>query len=121
MGKELEEEEAAWSSDNMENIDFENKEMTELMERQMSAVSILRSLVRFDDPANKEKKPFNGWKVKIEYEAKNEDGTPYHSEYWFILEKEATCVVNSFVPLRLLPAGGLYTVGRQVYREGPDD
>lgn len=87
-------------TDNMENIDFENKEMTELMERQMSAVSILRSLVRFDDPANQEKKPFNGWKVKIEYEAQSESGKPYHSEYWFILDKDATCVVNSFeIPL----------------------
>ena len=87
-------------TDNMENIDFENKEMTELMEGQMSAVSILRSLVRFDDPANQEKKPFNGWKVKIEYEAQSESGKPYHSEYWFILDKDATCVVNSFeIPL----------------------
>ena len=87
-------------TDNMENIDFENKEMTELMERQMSAVSILRSLVKFDDPANKEKKPFNGWKVKIEYEAQSESGKPYRSEYWFILDKDATCVVNSFeIPL----------------------
>lgn len=87
-------------TDNMENIDFENKEMTELMERQMSAVSILRSLVRFDDPANKEKKPFNGWKVKIEYEAQSESGKTYRSEYWFILDKDATCVVNSFeIPL----------------------
>ena len=87
-------------TDNMENIDFENKEMTELMERQMSAVSILRSLVRFDDPANQEKKSFNGWKVKIEYEAQSESGKPYRSEYWFILDKDATCVVNSFeIPL----------------------
>ena len=87
-------------TDNMENIDFENKEMTELMERQMSAVSILRNLVRFDDPANKEKKAFNGWKVKIEYEAQSESGKPYRSEYWFILDKDATCVVNSFeIPL----------------------
>lgn len=87
-------------TDNMENIDFENKEMTELMERQMSAVSILRSLVKFDDPANKEKKPFNGWKIKIEYEAQSESGKPYRSEYWFILDKDATCVVNSFeIPL----------------------
>lgn len=87
-------------TDNMENIDFENKEMTELMERQMSAVSILRSLVRFDDPTNKEKKPFNGWKVKIEYEAQSESSKPYRSEYWFILDKDATCVVNSFeIPL----------------------
>ena len=87
-------------TDNMENIDLDNREMTELMERQMSALSVLRSLVRFDDLEKKEQKPFNGWKVKIEYEAQSESGKPYRSEYWFILDKGATCVVNSFeIPL----------------------
>ncbi|MYM13224.1 hypothetical protein [Muribaculum intestinale] len=87
-------------TDNMENINLENREMTELMERQMSALSVLRSLVRFDDLKKKEQKPFNGWKVKIEYEAQSESGKPYRSEYWFILDKDATCVVNSFeIPL----------------------
>ena len=87
-------------TDNMEKINLENREMTELMERQMSALSVLRSLVRFDDLEKKEKKPFNGWKVKIEYEAQSESGMPYRSEYWFILDKDATCVVNSFeIPL----------------------
>lgn len=87
-------------TDDMGDIDFEDKETTELMERQMSALSALRSFVRFDNPANQEKKPFNGWKVKIEYEALSESGKPYHSEYWFILDKDATCVVNSFeIPL----------------------
>ncbi|MEZ3551341.1 hypothetical protein [Muribaculum intestinale] len=88
------------ATDNMENFDFEDRSTSALMERQMSSLSALRSLVTFKDPNDKTQKPFNGWKVKIEYEAKNEDGTPYHSEYWFILDKEATCVVNSFeIPL----------------------
>ena len=87
-------------TDDMENIDLESREMTELMERQMSALSVLRSLVRFDDLEKKEQKPFNGWKVKIEYETQSESGRPYRSEYWFILDKDATCVVNSFeIPL----------------------
>lgn len=89
-------------TDGMENLDFENKEMTELMERQMSALSVLRSLVDFDTPdEGKKSKTFNGWKVKIEYEAKAESGNPYRSEYWFILDKDADCVVNSF-EIRLL-------------------
>lgn len=47
-------------------------------------------------------KLFNGWKVKIEFEAKATEGTPYRSEYWFILDKEANCVVKSFeIPLAL--------------------
>ena len=76
-------------------IDFENSELTSLVERQMSAMSAIRSLVSFDSDADKPR-PFNGWKVKIEYEAKTADGSPYRSEYWFILDKEAQCVVNSF-------------------------
>ncbi len=49
---------------------------------------------------SKEKKPFNGWKVKIDFEAKTLKGKPYHSEYWFILDKEAEIVVKSFeIPL----------------------
>ena len=83
------------STGDLEDFDFENKEVTELMERQMSALSALRSLVSFNDDAEKAK-PFNGWKVKIEYKAKSENGYPYHSEYWFIMDKDATCVVNSF-------------------------
>lgn len=88
-------------TDGMENLDFENKEMTELMERQMSALSVLRSLVSFESPEQRQKpKPFNGWKVKIEYEAKTVNGSPYRSEYWFILDKDADCVVDSFeIPL----------------------
>ncbi len=87
-------------TDNMENFDLEDRSTSALMERQMSALSALRSLVSFKSPNDKMPKPFTGWKVKIEYEAKDEAGSPYHSEYWFILDKEATCVVNSFeIPL----------------------
>ena len=88
------------ATDDMENFDFKDSSVSALMERQMSSLTALRSLVSFKAPDDKTRKPFNGWKVKIEYEAKNEDGTPYRSEYWFILDKEATCVVNSFeIPL----------------------
>ena len=38
--------------------------------------------------------------VKIDFEAKTLKGKPYHSEYWFILDKEAEIVVKSFeIPL----------------------
>ena len=38
--------------------------------------------------------------VKIEYEATDSDGQPYRSEYWFIMDKEAQCVIRSFeIPL----------------------
>ena len=86
-------------TDGLSNFEFNNPETTELMERQMSAMSVLRSLAAPHKP-DEPKSPFNGWKVKIEYEALSAKGNPYHSEYWFILNKDADCVINSFeIPL----------------------
>ena len=82
-------------TNDLDDIDFENPELMELMQRQMSALSVLRSLVPYNSDAEKPQ-PFNGWKVKVEYKAKSEAGFDYHSEYWFIMDKDATCVVNSF-------------------------
>lgn len=85
-------------TDGFENMDFEDKAMSSLMERQMSVMSVIRNLVFTESPDDQ--KPFSGWKVKIEYEAESTDGNPYRSEYWFILDKEAVCVVKSFeIPL----------------------
>ena len=85
-------------TDGFENMDFEDKAMSNLMERQMSVMSVIRNLAFNESPDKKE--PFSGWKVKIEYEAESADGTPYRSEYWFILDKDAVCVVKSFeIPL----------------------
>lgn len=82
-------------TDDLSEIDFEDSELTELVERQMSAMSAIRSLVSLDSGADRPR-PFNGWKVKIEYEAKTAGGSSYRSEYWFILDRDARCVVNSF-------------------------
>lgn len=95
----------------MEDTDFDNPDsechgMSEQMKRQMDAMTALRSLMvsgelkPIGDESSQERKPFNGWKVKIEYEATDSDGQPYRSEYWFIMDKEAQCVIRSFeVPL----------------------
>ena len=84
----------------MEDFDPDNKEVTKLMERQMSAMSALRTLATSNGMDALAKKPFNGWKVKIEFEAQTDGGKPYRSEYWFILDKEARCVIKSFeIPL----------------------
>lgn len=82
-------------TDGLRNFDFEDNTVTELVTRQMSALSALRSLVGYELPGAPQK-PFSGWKVKIEYEAVSESGSPYRSEYWFILDRKAQCVVNSF-------------------------
>ncbi len=87
-------------TDYMENIDFDDLELASLMERQMSAMSALRSLSGLELDKKDKPGPFTGWKVKVEYEAKTANGKPYHSEYWFILDKDANCVIKSFeIPL----------------------
>ncbi len=52
----------------LQNLDFEDNTVSELVGRQMSAMSALRSMVGFETP-DAPRKPFSGWKVKIEYEA----------------------------------------------------
>ena len=87
-------------TDNMENIDFDDTELAGLMERQMSAMAALRSLTGMLPEESGKPKPFTGWKIKVEYEAKTVDGKPYHSEYWFIIDRNADCVIKSFeIPL----------------------
>ena len=90
------------ATDGFENFDIDNKEVSELMERQMDAAAVLRSFMPDEDIVDHSsgKREFSGWKVKIEYEAASTDGKPYRSEYWFILDKDAVCVVKSFeIPL----------------------
>ena len=81
-----------------ENFDIGDKEVAELMERQMAAASVLRSVMPYGGIADHAPGSggFSGWKVKIEYEALSMSGKPYRSEYWFILDKDALCVVKSF-------------------------
>ncbi|WP_418944893.1 hypothetical protein [Phocaeicola plebeius] len=95
----------------MEDTDFDNPDaeshmMSGQMKRQMDAMTALRSLMvsgelkPIGDESSQERKPFSGWKVKIEYEATDSDGQSYRSEYWFIMDKEAQCVIRSFeIPL----------------------
>ncbi|NPD83012.1 hypothetical protein HPS57_13665 [Prevotella sp. PINT] len=88
--------------DCLENIgtDLEHWEIPGQMKQRMEAMTALRELVGTGMLESNKPKPFNGWKVKIEYEAKATDGNPYRSEYWCILDKKANCVVKSFeIPL----------------------
>ena len=93
-------------TDFFENLDKDDIGISEQMKRQLDAMTTLRALIASGDmnlkaKEGKSEKPFNGWKVKIDFEAKTLQGEPYHSEYWFILDKEAQCVVKSFeIPLQ---------------------
>ena len=93
-------------TDYFQNLDKDDAAMSDEVTRQLEAMTTLRARTAYGEmeeaKAGKEKvaKPFNGWKVKIDFEAKTLKGKPYHSEYWFILDKEAEIVVKSFeIPL----------------------
>ena len=83
-------------TDGLENFNPDDKEIAGLMERQMEAMSVLRSITpQANDNITKS---FTGWKVKIEYEGKDSDGKPYHSEYWLLhLPGDST----TYVPVRI--------------------
>lgn len=84
------------ATDNFDNINPADKTVSSLMERQVNAMSAMRSIVRVRGEETGKKQPFTGWKVKIDYQAQTADGVPYRAEYWFFLDKEGTCVVKSF-------------------------
>lgn len=94
------------ATNDFEDFNPDNREMNELVERQMDAMTSLRSLVAYGDiqaevhGQKRPKAPFSGWKVKVEYEVPNAQGKLCRSECWFILDKEAQIVVKSFeIPL----------------------
>lgn len=90
-------------TDYFQDIDKDDTAMSDQVTRQLDAMTTLRALIAYgemEEAKEKVAKPFNGWKVKIDFEAKTLKGKPYHSEYWFILDKEAEFVVKSFeIPL----------------------
>ena len=84
----------------LEDLLTKNRQATEMMHRQMSAMATLRSLMPMEEPHAGAPKSFNGWKVKITYQAKSPLGKSYRSQHWFILDKDAKFVSKSFeVPM----------------------
>ena len=84
------------ATNGFENINLTDKRVTSLMERQMDAMSAMRSLVHPGKIVEHTKKNFTGWKVKIDYQAQTTDGLQYRSECWMFLDRDASCVVKSF-------------------------
>lgn len=89
----------------MEETDYfsleEKPEYSGKMQRQLDAVTSFRSLIDYSSIEDLEKEPnkrnpFNGWKVKIEFTGRHEDGEAYKAEGWFILDKEAQVVLKHF-------------------------
>ena len=71
-------------TDYFQNLDKDNAAMSDQVTRQLDAMTTLRSLIASrgleNAIAGKEKvaKPFNEWKVKIDFEAQTLQGKPYY-------------------------------------------
>lgn len=79
-----------------DSLDFDDPRFSELVDRQMKASTVLRTLMTPNEPTQNH----TGWRVKIEYKARTKSDMPYHAEMWFILDKDADCVLNTFeIPL----------------------
>ena len=63
-----------------------------LAERQMKAMADLRTMVH----KTSEKGEWSGWKLRVDYEAKDKYGETYRAERWFFFDKDGKTIHKSF-------------------------
>ena len=79
-------------TENMTVFNPDDRYVIDLAERQMRAMSELRSLTALSG----KEKAWTGWKLKIDYEARDAKGDAFRAERWFFFDKEGKGVVRSF-------------------------
>lgn len=77
---------------NMTEFNPDDHYVIDMAERQMQAMSEIRSMVR---QANG-KGQWSGWKIKVDYQARNRHGLDYRAERWLFLDKEGKTVFKTF-------------------------
>ena len=83
-------------TNNMTEFNPDDKYVIDLAERQMKAMSEIRSTIYDSDKKGK----WSGWKVRVDYQARNRSGMEYKSERWLFIDKEGKEVVRAFdIPL----------------------
>ena len=79
-------------TNNMTEFNPGDHYVMELAERQMRAMAEIRSMIHRAG----EKGEWSGWKIKVDYEARNKDGLTYKAERWLFLDKDGKNIFNSF-------------------------
>lgn len=79
-------------TNNMTEFNPEDHYVMELAERQMRAMSEILAMIH----QTGRKGEWSGWKIKVDYEARNKDGVPYKAERWLFLDKDGKNIFNSF-------------------------
>ena len=79
-------------TDGMRSFNPDDAYVLNLADRQMKAMSEIRSLV---GKAGR-KGEFSGWKVRIDYSCVDANGNPYHAERWCFIDKDGRQVYKTF-------------------------
>ncbi len=83
-------------TNNMTEFNPDDKYVIDLAERQMKAMSEIRSTIYDSD----KKEDWSGWKVRVDYQAINHSSMDYKAERWLFIDKDGKKVVKSFeIPL----------------------
>jgi len=77
---------------NMTEFNPDDHYVIDLADRQMRALSDLRSMTG----KSKGKGGWTGWKIKVDYSAKGSDGERFRAERWIFFDKKGKNVTRSF-------------------------
>lgn len=77
---------------NMTEFNPDDHYVIDMAERQMRAMTEIRSMVRQANGKGK----WSGWKIKVDYQARNRHGLDYRAERWLFLDKEGKTVFKTF-------------------------
>lgn len=79
-------------TNNMTAFDPDDHYVMSLAERQMKAMADLRTMVY----KTNEKGEWSGWKIRVDYEAKDKYGETYRAERWLFFDKDGKTIHKSF-------------------------
>ena len=77
---------------NMTAFNPEDHYVMSLAERQMKAMAELRTMVY----KTNEKGEWSGWKLRVDYEAKDKYGSTYRAERWLFFDKKGKTIYKYF-------------------------
>ena len=79
-------------TDNMTAFNPDDHYVMSLAERQMKAMADLRTMVY----KTNEKGEWSGWKLRVDYKAKDKYGNTYRAERWLFFDKDGKAIHKSF-------------------------
>ena len=79
-------------TNNMTAFNPDDHYVMSLAERQMKAMADLRTMVY----KTNEKGEWSGWKLRVDYKAKDKYGNTYRAERWLFFDKDGKAIHKSF-------------------------